>query len=71
MGPGYEVDVIPLVEHGNDVPAEQVAGSPGAEAPAIDLLRIGPEQIAHGAVVGDLLLPVDDPDLIQGVDAGT
>ena len=71
MGTGDEVQIIPLVEHGHDVPAEQIPRAARRQTPAVDLLRVGPEQIAHGPVVGHLLLPIDDADLIEGVDART
>mmetsp|Transcript_28437 Transcript_28437/g.82252 ORF Transcript_28437/g.82252 Transcript_28437/m.82252 type:complete len:203 (-) Transcript_28437:253-861(-) len=71
MGAGDEVEVVPLVEHGHDVPTEQIPGPARRQAPPVDLLRVGPEQIAHGPVVGHLLLPIDDADLIEGVDART
>ena len=64
-----EVDVVPFVEHGHDVAAEEVSGTTGGYAPSDDLLRIAPHQVAHGAVVGDLLLPIDDAYLIERVDA--
>lgn len=70
VGAGDEVQVVPLVEHGHDVAAEQIPGPARRQAPPVDLLRVGPEQIAHGPVVGHLLLPVDDADLVEGVDAG-
>ena len=35
-----------------------------------DTLGVRPEEVAHGPVVRDLLLPVDGPDLVEGVDGG-
>ena len=44
--------------------------APGADSPALSVLRIGPQEIAHGTVVGDLLLPINRADLIEGLDGG-
>ncbi|EJK55842.1 hypothetical protein THAOC_24375, partial [Thalassiosira oceanica] len=38
VGAGDEVEVVPLVEHADDVAAEEVAGAAGAQAPPVDLL---------------------------------
>ena len=39
-----------------------------AEPPAVNVLGVGPEEVAHGALVRHLLLAVDDADLVQRVD---
>eukprot|EP00567_Pseudictyota_dubia_P007413 CAMPEP_0197436974 /NCGR_PEP_ID=MMETSP1175-20131217/4295_1 /TAXON_ID=1003142 /ORGANISM="Triceratium dubium, Strain CCMP147" /LENGTH=357 /DNA_ID=CAMNT_0042966381 /DNA_START=566 /DNA_END=1640 /DNA_ORIENTATION=- len=70
MRPRDEIQVVPLVEHGNDVPTKEVTGTTRAKAPTLDLLRVGPHEVTHRPVVGNLLLPIDDSDLVQGVDAG-
>jgi len=58
--------LVGLVELGADVAAEKVAGAARRQAPALDVLRVAPQQVAHGAVVRHLLLPVDRPDLRIG-----
>mmetsp|Transcript_2978 Transcript_2978/g.5622 ORF Transcript_2978/g.5622 Transcript_2978/m.5622 type:complete len:332 (+) Transcript_2978:1011-2006(+) len=70
MRPGNEIQIVPLIEHGDDIPPEQIAGSAGGKPPSVDFLGIRPHEIAHGPVVGHFLLAIDDPYLIQGVDAG-
>ena len=55
--------LVGLVELGADVAAEEVASAAGAEAPALDVLRVAPQQVAHCTIVRHLLLPVDRPDL--------
>lgn len=52
----------------DDVGAEEEARAAGGETPAFDLVRVGPEEVAHGAFVGDFLLAVDEADLVDGVD---
>lgn len=45
-------------------------GASRADAPTLSVLRIGPEKVAHGTIVGDLLLPINCADLVQGLDGG-
>ncbi len=46
-----------------DGAAKEVAGATRADSPAVNVLGVGPHQIAVGALVRDLLCPVDGPDL--------
>mmetsp|Transcript_3560 Transcript_3560/g.6810 ORF Transcript_3560/g.6810 Transcript_3560/m.6810 type:complete len:278 (+) Transcript_3560:505-1338(+) len=63
-----QLDCVCRVELRNHVAAEEVAGAARAEAPAVNILRVGPHEVAHGAVVRNLLLAVDDPYLVERVD---
>mmetsp|Transcript_16426 Transcript_16426/g.40599 ORF Transcript_16426/g.40599 Transcript_16426/m.40599 type:complete len:318 (+) Transcript_16426:882-1835(+) len=63
--PRDQLNVVHLVEGFHHVAAEEISRAPRAEAPAVALLGIAPEQIAHGSVVGHLALPVDRADLVQ------
>jgi len=58
-----ELQAVCLVEVRADIAAKQVARAARAQAPARDVLRVGPQQVAHGAVVRHLLLAVNGPDL--------
>ena len=49
---------------------EGVSRPPGRYSPPAPIIRVGPEQIAHGALVGNLLEPVQGSDVVQRVDAG-
>ena len=49
---------------------EGVSRPPGRYSPPSPIIRVGPEQIAHGPLVGNLLEPVQGSDVVQGVDAG-
>jgi hypothetical protein len=60
---GDQVDVVDLVELGHHISAEEVASAAGRQAPALDVLGVGPHEVAHGAVVGDLLLAVNYTNL--------
>ena len=57
-----------MVEVLDDVGAEEETGAAGGEAPAVDVVWIGPEEIAHGAFVGYFLLAVDESDFVDAVD---
>ena len=46
--------LVGLVELAAHIPAKQVPGATRAEAPALDVLGIAPQEVAHGAIVGDL-----------------
>ncbi len=53
-----------------DFGSKQVPGAPGADGPGagFQLLRVGPDHIAEGALMGDLVDSVEDFNLIQGGD---
>mmetsp|Transcript_31083 Transcript_31083/g.91139 ORF Transcript_31083/g.91139 Transcript_31083/m.91139 type:complete len:336 (-) Transcript_31083:76-1083(-) len=65
-----QVDRVGRAELGDHVAAKEVARASRRQPPPVDVLRVGPHQVAHRAVVRDLLLPVDDADLVEGVDGG-
>lgn len=63
--------IVDLEELLDDLGAEGVAGAAGAEAELVALaVRVAPDEVGHGALVGDLAEAVDDLDLVDGVDAG-
>ena len=62
-GGGGGCHLVGLVEAGADVAPEEVAGAPGGQAPALDVLGVAPQQVAHRPVVRHLLLAVYRPDL--------
>ena len=65
-----EVDAVHVVELVDDLGAEEDAGTPRRDAPLLDaLVGVGPEEVAHGAVVGHLLLAVEGADVAEGLDA--
>ena len=55
---GVHKHLVCLVKLCTDVTPEEVASTPGAEAPAFDILWIRPQQIAHGPIVRHFLLSV-------------
>lgn len=51
-------------------PRESLAARlPVPRLPALTF-RVGPEQVTHGPIMRHLLLPVNCPDLVQGLDGG-
>lgn len=65
---GHAVDGEELLD---DAGAEGVAGAAGAQGEFVALrVRVGPDEVGHGALVGDLAEAVDDLDLVDGVDRG-
>lgn len=63
MRTGNQIDMIRFVEFGDNVSTEEVTGTTRRKSPAIDILRIGPHQVAHSAIVRYFLLSVNDSDL--------
>lgn len=70
MRPRYQRKPVVVVERLRDVLPKRVAGATRRYAPAAAVVGVGPEQIAHGAFVGDFLYAVQSADVVEGVDAG-
>ena len=68
MCSGDEAQIVLVVEVFNYVGAEEETSTAGGEAPAVNVVWIGPEKIAHGAFVGHFLLAVDESDFVDAVD---
>ena len=67
MRSSNQIDVILMIELVYDVSSEQVSSASGADTPAADVVGIAPHEVAHGAVMWDLLLAVEASNLVQGV----
>ena len=70
MGTRDEGEAVVVVERFRDVLAEGVAGPSRRDAPAAPIVRVGPEQVAHGPLVRHLLHAVEGADVVERVDAG-
>ena len=68
MSTRYQFESIRMVELLRDVLSERIAGSSGRDAPAATVVRVGPEQIADGSLVGNFLDAVELADLVESVD---
>mmetsp|Transcript_3210 Transcript_3210/g.13928 ORF Transcript_3210/g.13928 Transcript_3210/m.13928 type:complete len:312 (+) Transcript_3210:1674-2609(+) len=65
---GDQVQAVAVVELLRDVLTERVPRASRGDAPAAPVVGVGPQQVAHRAVVRYLLLPVDRPYLVDGCD---
>jgi len=65
VGARDEGEVVVVVEVADNVGAEEESCTARREAPAFDLVWVGPEEIAHGAFVGDFLFAVYQTDLVD------
>ena len=70
MGPADELEVVVGEELRGDLGSKQPAGTAGRHRPALHLLGVGPHQVTEGALVRDLLVPLDESDLVQSPDVG-
>ena len=66
--PGYQIQAVLVVELLGYVLPKGEAGPAGADAPPGPVVGVGPEQVAHGPLVGDLLHPIELPHVVEGVD---
>lgn len=66
MGHGIDFE-----ELAHNLRAEGISGAAGGERELVSFgIRVGPDEIGHGAFVGDFAEAVDDFDLVYGVDGG-
>lgn len=67
---GDEVEAIDVGELFGNVLAEGVASPARRYAPAASVVGVGPDQVAHGSLVGHLLDAVEVPGMVEGVNGG-
>lgn len=51
MGAGHQRETVGVVEGFRDVLSEGVAGTSGGDAPPTAVIWVGPQQVAHGALM--------------------
>ena len=51
MGSGDQIQVVGVIEVGGDVLTERVACASWGDAPACSVVRVGPQKVAHRALV--------------------
>eukprot|EP00754_Rhynchopus_humris_P030098 Rhum_TRINITY_DN15258_c13_g1::Rhum_TRINITY_DN15258_c13_g1_i1::g.148201::m.148201 len=66
--PCNQLNLVRRVELLHHVASEEVTCSTRRQTPSVDVLRVGPQQVAHRTVVRHLLLAVEGADLVQCVD---
>ena len=65
------VHVVDGEELFDDLRAKGVAGAARREGELVAFgVGVGPDEVGHGAFVGDFAEAVDDLDLVDGVDGG-
>ncbi len=52
----------------SDSTSKKPAGAASIHAPGVDLLRVGPHEVAEGPFVGDFDATLDGVDLVEGAD---
>lgn len=55
VSPGHQGQPVGVIERLRNILSESVSGSSGGDTPATTIIGVGPEKVAHGALVGDLL----------------
>lgn len=70
MRAGNQRNAIVVVEGLGDVLAEGITSTTGGDAPSAAVIGVGPEEIAHGSLVRNLLDAVEGADVVQGIYAG-
>ncbi|KAI3480075.1 hypothetical protein L1887_57852 [Cichorium endivia] len=63
----HEREAVVVVERLRDVLTKRVAGTARRDAPATAVVRVGPQQIAHGTLVRHFLDAVDGADVVERV----
>jgi hypothetical protein len=66
--PRDQREAVAVVEHLGYIAAEGVPGAPRGYAPALAVVGVRPEEVAHRALVRDLLHSVQLSDVVQRVD---
>lgn len=65
-----EGQAVVVVESLRDVLPESVSGTTGRYSPTAPVIWVGPQQVAHGALVRHFLYAVERPDVVERVDTG-
>lgn len=70
MSAGNSLEPVDVVKLGGNLITKQPAGAAGADGPRVNVLGVAPDEIAKGALMGDLLGAGDDADLVDSADLG-
>lgn len=65
MSSANQAEIIDSVELLGDLGSEEPSSASGTHGPSLDVLRVGPHEIAEGSLVGDLLASLDSSDLVD------
>lgn len=70
MSPADQRNVIGPIKLLDAAFPEEIPRSPRRNRPSLDLIRIGPHEIAHRAIIGYLLFAIDILDIVKMVGVG-
>lgn len=65
MGPAYQGQAVVAIELLDAALPKKEAGAPGGNSPPIDIVGVGPHEVAHGASIGNFLFALNDSDIID------
>lgn len=71
MCPRNQSQAVIVIERFRNILSKRVACTTRRDTPATSVIRITPEQIAHGPFVRDFLDPVESANVVKGVDRRT
>ena len=66
----HQGEPVVVVESFRDILSKGVSSTTRRDTPAAAVIGVGPEQVAHGALVRHLLYPIESPDVVERVNAG-
>lgn len=68
MSSSDQRETVVVVERFRDILAKRVSRTSWRYSPSAAVIWIGPEEIAHRALVGNLLNTIESSDVVQGID---
>jgi len=70
MGTSNQIKVVDVVELRSDFGSEEPSSASRGECPGVNLLRVGPHQIAEGTFMRDFHSSFEEADLVKSLDIG-
>lgn len=70
MGTSNQVEIVYVIVFGSDFGSEEPSSASRGECPGVNLLRVGPHQVAEGTFVRNLHPSFEEADLVKGLDIG-
>jgi len=65
MSSADQLEVVGIHKLVGHLLSKQPASPPGGHSPVVNFLRVRPDKVTEGSLVGDLLVPLNQPDLVQ------
>ncbi len=67
MSSCYHCKPVSVIKLFRNVVSEDVPSSSWADAPAVTVLGVGPQQIAHGTLMRDFLETIEHTNVVKGL----